>query len=78
MTNVDTNTLSKVGTNIILVRKKPFDSPQKFSETDVVNMLDFLIDSIFVLFGGCVFQQSIGIHMGTNCAPLLVDLFLYA
>jgi hypothetical protein len=25
-----------------------------------------------------VFQQTIGISMGTNCAPLLADLFLHA
>ena len=30
-----------------------------------------------MLFGGRVFQQTVGIHMGTNCTPLLVDLFLY-
>ena len=36
------------------------------------------IDNIFVLFGGCVFQQTVGIPMGTNCAPLLADLFLYS
>ena len=41
-------------------------------------MLDFLIDNIFVEFGGLVFQQTIGIPMGTNCAPLLADLFLYS
>ena len=40
-------------------------------------MLTFLIDNIFVEYGGQVFQQSIGIPMGTNCAPLLADLFLY-
>ena len=48
-----------------------------FSETDIIIMLDFLIDNIFVMFGGCIFQQIVGIPMGTNCAPLLVDLFLY-
>ena len=37
-----------------------------------------LIDNIFVEFGGRIFQQTIGISMGTNCAPLLVDLFLYS
>ena len=31
-------------------------------------MLDFVI----------LFHQTIGIPMGTKCAPLLVDLFLYA
>jgi hypothetical protein len=40
-------------------------------------MLDFLIDNIFVTFGRHVFQQTVGIPMGTNCAPLLADLFLY-
>ena len=41
-------------------------------------MLNFLIDNIFVEFGGIIFQQIIGIPMGTNCAPLLADLFLYS
>ena len=54
------------------------DSTKMFSETDIINMLDFLIHNIFVMFGGCVLQQIVGIHMGTNCAPLLVDLFLYS
>jgi len=31
-----------------------------------------------VLFGGRVFQQTIGIPMGTNCVRLLADLFLHA
>ena len=52
------------------------DSNKKFSETDI-QMLDFLIDNIFVTFGGRVFQQTVGIPMGTNCDPLLADLFLY-
>ena len=43
------------------------------------NLLVFLIDNIFVMFGGRVFQQTVGhIPMGTNCAPLLADLFLYS
>jgi len=29
-------------------------------------------------FGGRIFQQTVGIPMGTNCAPLLVDLFLHS
>ena len=41
-------------------------------------MVEFLIDNIFVKFGGCLFRQVIGILMGTNCAPLLADLFLYS
>ena len=41
-------------------------------------MLEYLIDNIFVEFGRLIFQQTIGIPMSTNCAPLLADLFLYA
>jgi hypothetical protein len=41
-------------------------------------MLEFLIDNIFVEFGGQVFQQIVGIPMGTICATLLADLFLYS
>ena len=41
-------------------------------------MIEFLIDNIFVQFGRCLFRQVIGIPMGTNCAPLLADLFLYS
>jgi hypothetical protein len=40
-------------------------------------MLYFLIDTIFIVVGAQVFQQSVGIPMGTNCAPLLMGLFLY-
>jgi hypothetical protein len=29
------------------------------------------------MFGGCGFEQTVGIPMGTNCAPLPADLFLY-
>ena len=54
------------------------DSTKNVSETDIINMLEFLIDNTFVLFGGRVFQQTAGISMGTNCAPLLADLFLYS
>ena len=41
-------------------------------------MLEFLVDNIFVVFAGKVFQQTVDISMGTNCAPLLADIFLYS
>jgi len=41
-------------------------------------MLEFLIDNIFVIFGERVFQQTVGMLMGTNSASLLADLFLYS
>ena len=41
-------------------------------------MLEFLVNNIFVVFAGKVFQQTVGTPMGTNCAPLLADIFLYS
>ena len=41
-------------------------------------MIEFLVDNIYVRFGGQLFRQMVGITMGTNCAPLLADLFLYS
>ena len=41
-------------------------------------MIEFLVDNMYVRFGGQLFRQTVGIPMGTNCAPLLADLFLYS
>ena len=49
-----------------------------YTEDDIINMLEFLVDNIFVVFGGKVFQQIVGIPMSTNCATLLADIFLYS
>ena len=48
-----------------------------YTADNICKMIEFLIDNIFVQFGGRLFRQMIGIPMGTNCAPLLADLFLY-
>ena len=54
------------------------DASQKYSDADVIKMLKYLIDSIFVEFNGWICQQTIGIPMGTNCTPMLADLFFYS
>jgi hypothetical protein len=67
-----------LGRDISCFVKHHSDSTKKLFETDIFNMLEFLIDNIYVMFGGRVFQQTVGIPMGTNCAPLLTDVFLYS
>ena len=67
-----------LGRDISYFVKHHSDSTKKFSEADIFNILEFLIDNIFAMFGGRVFQQSVGIPLGTNCAPLLADLYLYS
>ena len=41
-------------------------------------MLEFVVDNIFVVFAGKVFQEIIVIPICANCAPLLADIFLYS
>ena len=61
--------------NILLVLSKMTQIPTQIPETQIIQMLDSLIDNIFVECGGYIFQQTVGIPMGTNCAPLL-DVFI--
>ena len=46
-----------------------------YTADNMCKMIEFLIDNIFLLFGG---HQVIKILMGTNCASLLADFFLYS
>ena len=39
--------------------------------------LTFLLDNIHIRFGFKLYRQIVGIPMGTNCAPLVADLFLF-
>ena len=40
--------------------------------------LSFLFDNIYIRFVTKLYRQIVGIPMGTNCAPLVADLFLFA
>ena len=39
--------------------------------------LHYLLDNIFIRFGSKLYRQIVGIPLGTNCAPLVADLFLF-
>ena len=36
-----------------------------------------LLDNTFIRFGSKLYRQIVGIPMGSNCAPLVADLFLF-
>ena len=36
-----------------------------------------MLDKIFIIFGTKLYRQVVGFPMGTNCAPLVADLFLF-
>ena len=64
-------------------RYKSFFSDDRYEKytvwtcEDMIKAIDFLLDNIYVRFGDKVYRQIVGIPMGTNCAPLIADLFLY-
>ena len=56
------------------------EKPKKYhawSCQNVCDALTFLLDNIFIRFGTKLFRQAVGIPMGTDCAPLVADLFLF-
>ena len=61
----------KVGRNKSYFTSDPLNGDNKYTANDICKM-------IYVRFGGQLFRQMVGIPMGTNCAPLLADLFLYS
>ena len=54
------------------------DPIKKFSETDIINMLECLIDNIFVIFGGLALQQTVHTYVYKLCSSPrhLVPLFV--
>ena len=78
----------RVRDNIFLVvdnRDKAYwsDQPSRISsrhsltEETLIAYVEYLIDNIYVCIGNRVYRQSVGIPMGTDCAPLLANLFLF-
>ena len=43
----------------------------------ICDALHYLLENIFIRFGSKLYRQIVGIPMGTNCAPLVADLFLF-
>ena len=44
---------------------------------NVCDALSYLLDNIYIRFDNKLYRQVVGIQMGTNCAPLTADLFLF-
>jgi len=45
---------------------------------ELTHMIEWLIDNTYVIVGNQVLRQTIGIPMGTDCAPFLANLFLFS
>ena len=68
----------KVGRNKSYFTSDPLNSDNKYTANDICKMTEFLVDNIYVRFGGQLFRQMVGIPVEINCALLLADLFLYS
>ena len=44
----------------------------------LIELFNYLIENIYVCVDGSVFKQCVGIPMGTDCAPVVANLFLFA
>ena len=44
---------------------------------NVCDALSYLIDSSYIRFGTKLYRQIVAFPMGTKCAPLVADLFLF-
>ena len=66
-----------VMTEMHFLLQKNFKKCLAWSCQNVCDALTFLLDNIFIRFGTKLYRQVVGVPMGTNCAPLFADLFLF-
>ena len=50
---------------------------QSLTEDKLITYVEYLIGNVYVNVGNKVYRQCVGIPMGTDCAPLLANLFLF-
>ena len=58
-------------------KKAFFTSTDHYRGYHLWSCQNVLLDNIYMRFGTKLYRQIVGISMGTNCAPLVADLFLY-
>ena len=63
--------------NALFTSKDHYKGYYLWSCQNVCDALSFLLDNIYISFGTKLYRQIVGIPMGTNCAPLVADLFLF-
>ena len=67
----------------VMIKKAFFTSEQPkryklWSCQKMCDALHYLLDNIFIRFDSKSYRQIVSIPMGTNCAPLVADLFCFA
>ena len=57
--------------------KKRRKSGVCFSEIELIEAVNLIIDNSYINFKDNIYKQIIGIPMGTNCAPHLANIYLH-
>ena len=68
----------KVGRNKSYFTSDPLNGGSKYTANDICKMIEFLVDNIYVRFGGQLFQQMVSIPMGNKPHYWLTCLNLYS
>ena len=59
-------------------KKKPDKSNAMYlNKDDVLSLLEYLLNNIYVKYRDNIFRKVIGVPMGTDCAPDLATIFLF-
>ena len=57
--------------------KNPSKINPCYNLDELINAINFVIDNSLIKFHDMIFRQTIGIPMGTNCAPFLANVYLH-
>ena len=68
----------KVGRSKSYFTNDPLNGDNKYTVNDICKMIEFLVDNIYVRFWWTAFPTNSWHSLGTNCAPLQADLFLFS
>ena len=63
--------------NVFFFTSDVYKNYNLWSCQKVYDALVYLLDNMFIKLGIKLYRQTIGIPMGTNCALLVADLFLF-
>ena len=58
-----------------------FVNTKRYKLVSCQNMYEaliYLLNNIYIRFGTKLYRQIVGFPMGTNCTPLVADLFLFS
>jgi hypothetical protein len=56
----------------------PREETLSVTAAELLELIELLVDNIYIVSGEQVYRQWIGIPMGTDCAPFLANLYLFA